>query len=466
MSNFSDHLLIEYEKLRNEMVGLLSSYKKKYPDCAPMFTQYSFRPQPVRKPFLISLCEQSFYKGYEMAISFSQGVKEFQWSFTKAWDTLKTLKVTAHKHIDPIVGSKQINANIRGYCFANGLEKSFKLNYEIILKNGKVSHMYDSTNDELNSLKGVLFAVNSLRSKLGMEKEQSKAIDEFEKLKLIENQALKNIKRTDYSPKGSSINMNIIPKNKNLNIVIEDTNGVPKLIKQSPEDNLKGVITVSDGLDEEEGSPIETEAETDIAGEEEDVIAPEDEKRKHALLDFDDPSSPEKTPEDFAKENKVRLIVKPENIIEDKNGDGIIDERDFEDRNGDGVIDENDFTEEELQNEIIQKFLKNRKKANQNQETSVEETPVEPDANDTETLVPDEEPESENEQELLTPTDEDSNPPESIDQAESADDDKEQEDIDESERTLEEEKELLDEIEQLENLQNSNPENNNEELQN
>ena len=170
------------------MKALMLGYKQKYPECAPLFTQYSFRPHPVQKPKLISLCENAFYQGYEMAISFSKGVREFEWPFEKAWTTLQTLHSTAHKHIDDVEDLKKINSNIRGYCFANGLEKSFKLNYEIILKNGLPTHLYDAHNEEVDELKGVLFAVNTLREKLGLSHVRSKAINEFRRLKLQEQQ--------------------------------------------------------------------------------------------------------------------------------------------------------------------------------------------------------------------------------------------------------------------------------------
>lgn len=190
-------MLTEYEKLRRQMKALLLGYKAKYPECAPLFTQYSFRPHPVQKPRLISLCEQSFYKGYEMAISFSKGVREFEWSFEKAWQTLQNLHSTAHKHLDPVEDMKEVNANIRGYCFANGLEKSFNLNYEIILKNGLPTHLYDARNEEVDELKGVLYAVNMLRMKMGMVKVKSQAIEEFQELKKKENKLLQSQRASD-----------------------------------------------------------------------------------------------------------------------------------------------------------------------------------------------------------------------------------------------------------------------------
>ena len=159
-----------------------------------------------------------------MAISYSKGIREFEWTYEKAWNGLSKLHGTAQHHLDSFSGEKAINGHIRGYCFSNGLEKSFKLNYEIVLKNGIPTHLYDMRNERGDRLKDLLALNNELRSRLEMEPLKSNVIQNFQQRIKTEREALRNVQDDKFSSDEKEVNVPLIPKNpENKKVII--TNG-------------------------------------------------------------------------------------------------------------------------------------------------------------------------------------------------------------------------------------------------
>ena len=159
-----------------------------------------------------------------MAISYSKGIREFEWTYEKAWNGLSKLHGTAQHHLDSFTGEKAINGHIRGYCFSNGLEKSFKLNYEIVLKNGIPTHLYDMRNERGDRLKDLLALNNELRSRLEMEPLKSNVIQNFQQRIKTEREALRNVQDDKFSSDEKEVNVPLIPKNpENKKVII--TNG-------------------------------------------------------------------------------------------------------------------------------------------------------------------------------------------------------------------------------------------------
>ena len=162
-----------------------------------------------------------------MAISYSKGIREFEWPFAKAWEGLSKLYGTANSHLDSFTGRTAINGRIRGYCFSNGLEKSFRLNYEIILKNGVPTHLYDMRNQHADEMKNLLNISNVLREKLGLERQESQVINEFQQRVKTEREALRNVQNRKFSAGDKEVEMPLIPKNPgNKNVII--THGPPE----------------------------------------------------------------------------------------------------------------------------------------------------------------------------------------------------------------------------------------------
>lgn len=311
--------MLEYERLRRELLTLSKSYREKYPECVPIYASTMFQPEPVARPYLETLCNQSFYKGYEMAISYSRAVREFEWPFEKAWQGLANLYGTAQHHLDSFVKKAAINAHIRGYCFSNGLEKSFKLNYEIILKNGIPTHLYDTRNQQTDRLKNLLSIDNVLREKLGMDQQDSDVIGKFQLRVQTEREALRNVQDTRFSAKDKEVEVPLIPKNpENLKVII--SKGPPEVEEGILEKNTesKKVVEImgDDQLDTGAKDVQLVNAEGDAPGEQVEATEAGD-----AQADQVQPENPEEPglnedeiPEEPETEEVIEEDVEPEEV--------------------------------------------------------------------------------------------------------------------------------------------------------
>lgn len=301
MTARENDLLLEYENLRKELYDLNREYREKYPECVPLYTASLFRPQPVAKPYLETLCDQSFYKGYEMGISYIKGIREFEWEFSVAWNSAKNLFGTAQKHLDSFKGRSGINQHIRGYCFANGLEKSFNLNYEIILKNGVPTHLYDARNATLDKLKEVLKLDNAIREKLGMEGKESSAIDSFELRVKTEREALRNIKSGKFTSETRDVAVPLIRKDPDNNTVIV-SEGPPEAedgMETKVEGNRQvGQIVGGDDVDTGTSDVTLVKTEGDSAGETLKIPEPQPSAEAPESEELGVPVEPEEAPQE------------------------------------------------------------------------------------------------------------------------------------------------------------------------
>lgn len=227
--------------MRRELESLRKSYQEKYPECLPIYSEILFKPEPVPRPFLETLCSNSFYKGYEMAINYSKGIKEFEWDYQKAWSSLESLHINAKEHTDSFQPEDQILAKIRGFCFADGLQKSFQINYEIVLKNGKPTHLYDSRDKRKDQLERLEEMINWLSQKLGKKVEQSELIQTYRKNLQTERNGLRNVTEVKFSSSEVNENSLLRPKDPSLQKVIETTG--PRKEEEGIEDHNLQILS-------------------------------------------------------------------------------------------------------------------------------------------------------------------------------------------------------------------------------
>ena len=289
-----------------------------------------------------------------MAISYSKGIREFEWPFEKAWKGLSNLYGTAQHHLDSFTGKKAINGHIRGYCFSNGLEKSFKLNYEIVLKNGVPTHLYDMRNERGDKLKNLLSLDNVLRGKLGMEELESGVIQNFQNRIVAEREALRNVKDQKFSSKEKEINVPLIPKNpENKKVII--SNGPPEaedgILEKNVESKQIVEIVGDQNLDTSAGNVELVKAEGDNSGE---VVETQDEE--HIVGESDDviEENPEEENEHiFGESDDVEETPVEETIVEDPPTEEVVEdppaeEEVVEDPPAEEEVVEEDIPEEEV----------------------------------------------------------------------------------------------------------------------